>query len=63
VGSGTGVVGIAAALLGARVVVTDLPHVLPQATAPAHFPESGGPRARHAHRVIREARSSSATWR
>ncbi|KAJ1478642.1 nicotinamide N-methyltransferase-like protein [Baffinella frigidus] len=30
VGSGTGVVGIAAAILGTSVVITDLPHVLPQ---------------------------------
>ena len=30
VGSGTGVVGIAAAMLGCKITVTDLPHVMPQ---------------------------------
>jgi hypothetical protein len=30
VGSGTGVLGIAAAMLGCRITITDLPHVMPQ---------------------------------
>ena len=30
IGSGTGVLGIAAAMLGCRITVTDLPHVVPQ---------------------------------